>query len=213
MKRRIVTSIDQRFSVDPDDFYKALGLSKGMDLAGEIVMHLQRMAINPTGYSLIFAEENRMPDAPKSRKCFVYGEEANDHFRQAFESAKLVACKIIPSSRDFCPASVSINCCFRRDKVEIAQFGCTFAEDGTEIVCGAGRYGYEVEAEETKSASGLTKSHQDPSGLWHFHTPGGHISQAVEQAMILRGQPAWFWFNGTPAAILRNDTPDTLTSR
>ena len=55
---------------------------------------------------------------------------------------------------------------------------------------------------------------QDESGMWHYRYEGpGRISVATEDAIKNNPGVAWFWFNGTPAPILKNDTPDSLYNR
>lgn len=64
-------------------------------------------------------------------------------------------------------------------------------------------------------AAGL---HCDPSLLRHFEAPAGaNLSDALTHAIRLYGRirvtATWFWFNGTPAPIQPDDTPDTLGHR
>src|ERR1700722_8169745 len=96
MKRRIVTSFDQRFYLSPDDFYKRFALSKGMRKVVEIIGHVELIAISPTGYSRQFAEENLLSDAPMSRKWFTDGEEINNTLRTMLETATMIVCKVEP---------------------------------------------------------------------------------------------------------------------
>jgi hypothetical protein len=142
MKRRIVTSFDQRFYLDPDDFFKTFALCKGMKKVVEIIGCLELAAISPTGYSRQFAEEGLLPDARMTRTYFLDGQENNAHLRKALESATMIVCKVEPL-RYSQSASAYLHCEFRRDKIAIAQIEFIFSEDGNELVC-CGRSGYET---------------------------------------------------------------------
>lgn len=57
---------------------------------------------------------------------------------------------------------------------------------------------------------------KDPSGLCHFKSvaPGTNIHEAAKLALKNRPRSAaWFWFNGTPAPIYRDDSPESLSLR
>ena len=57
---------------------------------------------------------------------------------------------------------------------------------------------------------------KDKSGLFHYrHESGGSVCSAVEIALSIRPRtkPCWFWFGGTPAQMVKGDTPETLYRR
>lgn len=57
---------------------------------------------------------------------------------------------------------------------------------------------------------------RDASGLWHFQNlkVPRTIFEAIDQALrSRRSRVAWFWFNGTPAPIVKGDTCRSLHQR
>ncbi len=56
---------------------------------------------------------------------------------------------------------------------------------------------------------------RDRSGLFHYcFKEIGTIDSAIKDALANRPKSAaWFWFNGTPAPIEKNDGPESLFRR
>lgn len=57
---------------------------------------------------------------------------------------------------------------------------------------------------------------QDKSGLWHFRwkVGGTTVMDAAKVAIDdYPEEPAWFWFNETPAPIYLDDSPEDLVHR
>jgi len=57
---------------------------------------------------------------------------------------------------------------------------------------------------------------QDPSGIFHFQwrVRGTTVMDAAIAAITDHpGGPAWFWFNGYPAPIYLDDSPQKLVRR
>jgi hypothetical protein len=144
MKRRIVTSIDQRFYDSPDDFYKAFGLCEGMKRVMEVIGYIQLMGISPTGFSRQFILQDRLSGSPLSRKCFMDGMEANTLFRHALEKATVIVCEV-DTCRVRTSSAAYLKCKFRRNGQQFGQLEFMFEEDGKEACC-FGQYEFEKAA-------------------------------------------------------------------
>ena len=96
MKRRIVTSFDQRFYLDPDDFYKQFAASKGMRKVVEILGYIKLFSLSPTGFSRQFSAENLMADTPLARDYFVEGHPNNAFLNNIMAHATMIVCEVKP---------------------------------------------------------------------------------------------------------------------
>ncbi len=137
MKRRIVTSFDQRFYLDPDDFYKTFVLCRGMKKIVEIIGYLELLAINPTGFSQQFTEEGLLPDAQYAHQYFLDGTERNTDLRKVLESTTLISCRIEPLRNESNPSKAAawMKCEFRRGGQPLAQIEFIYEQDGGGEIC------------------------------------------------------------------------------